>query len=73
MVGHVYIGDGVKVGAQSGVSKSIGDGKTVWGCPARDIMVIKRIEGALPRLPDLLKRVRRIESRLNDRESSKDH
>jgi len=61
VVGHIDIGDGVKVGAQSGVSKSIPDGKTVFGYPARDIMVTKRIEAALTRLPDLLKRVKKLE------------
>lgn len=61
VVGHIDIGDGVRVGAQSGVSKSIPDGKTVFGYPARDIMVTKRLEAALTRLPELLKRVKKLE------------
>ncbi len=66
IVGHVEIGDGVRIGAQSGVSKSIPAGKTVFGSPARDIMETKRIEGALVRLPELLKRVKKIEQKLSE-------
>jgi len=66
VVGHVEIGDGVRVGAQSGVPRSIPAGKTVFGYPARDIMETKRIEAALTRLPELLKRVRRIEEKLSE-------
>jgi len=62
----VEIGDGVRVGAQSGVPRSIPAGKTVFGYPARDIMETKRIEAALTRLPELLKRVRRIEEKLSE-------
>ena len=66
IVGHVEIGDGVRIGAQSGVHKSIPAGKTVFGSPARDIMETKRIEGALVRLPELLKRVKKIEQKLSE-------
>ncbi|MCP4684941.1 MAG: UDP-3-O-(3-hydroxymyristoyl)glucosamine N-acyltransferase [bacterium] len=62
LVGHIEIGDDVQVGAQSGVAKSLAAGKTVLGSPARDIMQAKRIEAALSRLPDLFKRVRKLES-----------
>ncbi|MEW5993619.1 MAG: UDP-3-O-(3-hydroxymyristoyl)glucosamine N-acyltransferase [Candidatus Zixiibacteriota bacterium] len=64
IVGHVDIGDGVTIGAQSGVSKSVPAGKTVFGYPARDIMETKRIEAALTRLPELLKRVKKLEEKL---------
>lgn len=64
LIGHVEIGDGVRVGAQSGVPKSIPAGKTVFGSPAREIMESKRIEAALTRLPELFKRVKKIEKKL---------
>ena len=64
IIGHIEIGDGVRVGAQSGVPKSVPAGKTVFGYPARDIMETKRIEAALTRLPELLKRVKKIEQKL---------
>ena len=63
IVGHIEIGDGARVGAQSGVSKSIAASKTVFGSPARDIMETKRIEAAMRRLPDLLKRVKLLEKK----------
>ena len=66
LVGHIEVGDGVKVGAQSGVSKSVPAGKMMFGSPARDIKETMRIEASLVRLPDLLKRVRKIEKKQDD-------
>jgi len=63
VVGHIELSDGVKVGAQSGIGKSIPAGKTVLGSPARDIVEAKRIEASLTRLPDLFKRVRKLEKK----------
>jgi UDP-3-O-[3-hydroxymyristoyl] glucosamine N-acyltransferase len=63
LVGHIELGDGVTVGAQSGVSKSVPAGKTLFGCPARDIMKTKRIEACLSKLPELFKRVKEIEDK----------
>lgn len=65
LVGHIEIGDGVRVAAQSGVTRNIEAGKTIFGSPARDIMETKRIEAALGRLPELLRRVRQIENELS--------
>jgi UDP-3-O-[3-hydroxymyristoyl] glucosamine N-acyltransferase len=62
VVGHIELGDGVKVGAQSGIAKSIEPGKTMWGSPARDFILSRKIEAALNRLPDLLKRVKKLEN-----------
>ncbi|MFQ5454235.1 MAG: UDP-3-O-(3-hydroxymyristoyl)glucosamine N-acyltransferase, partial [Candidatus Zixiibacteriota bacterium] len=62
IVGHIEIGDNVHIAGKSGVTKSIKTGQTVLGFPARDIMKSKRIEGALTRLPDLLKRVKNLET-----------
>ncbi len=63
LVGHIELGDGVKVGAQSGVAKSIPAGAVVLGSPAREGMEAKKIEAALSRLPELLKRVRALEQK----------
>lgn len=68
LIGHIELGDRAVVGAQSGVSKSIPTGKTVFGSPARDIMESKRIEASLGRLPDLLKRVRKLEEKMRSRD-----
>ncbi len=65
VVGHIEIGDGAVLAAQAGVTKSIKAGQTVYGSPAREIMEGKRIEASLRRLPDLLKRVKKIETKLD--------
>jgi len=64
LAGHITISDGVKIGSQAGVSNSLSSGKVVWGTPARELMEIKRIEACLTRLPELLKRVKKIEDKL---------
>ena len=66
LVGHIELGDGVKVGAQSGVAKSIPPGRSFFGYPAREIMETQHIHAALPKLPELLKRVRKLEKKIGD-------
>jgi UDP-3-O-[3-hydroxymyristoyl] glucosamine N-acyltransferase len=62
--GHLMIGEGAQVAAQSGVPNDVSAGATVGGYPAVDIHLWRRISAALPRVPDLLRRVRRLERRL---------
>jgi UDP-3-O-[3-hydroxymyristoyl] glucosamine N-acyltransferase len=59
--GHLTIGDGAQVAAQSGVPNDVAAGSTVGGYPAVDIQLWRRISAALPRLPELFRRLRRIE------------
>jgi len=58
---HVTIGDGAKIGAQSGIMKDVEPGASVFGYPALEVTETFRIVGALRKLPDLLKRVARLE------------
>lgn len=62
--GHLTIGDGVQIAAQSGVPNSVPPGKTVGGYPAMDVGLWRRTSAAILRLPELLRRVRRLERRL---------
>jgi len=62
--GHLTIGDGAQVAAQSGVANSVAAGATVGGTPAGDIRIWRRIAAALPRLPELVRRLRRVEAYL---------
>jgi len=64
LAGHLEIGDGVQVAAQSGVPNSVPAGRIVGGYPAVEVGVWRRTSAALLRLPELLKRVRRLERRL---------
>ncbi len=58
---HITIGDGAIVAAQGGVTKNIPPGKLYSGYPARDHNLARRIYAASVRLPELLKRVKKLE------------
>jgi len=59
--GHLTIGDGAQVAAQSGVPNSVAPGATVGGYPATDIGRWRRASAVMLQLPELLRRVRRLE------------
>ena len=61
IVGHIQIGDGAKINAQSGVSKSIEAGKAVTGSPAYNYTSALRSQAASKTLPELEKRVKELE------------
>ncbi len=60
--GHLRVGDDVRIAARAGVVGDVADGQTVAGMPAVDIALWRRTAAALLRLPDLLRRVRRLEN-----------
>ena len=64
VVGHVHVGDGAKLLAQAGVSNDVPAGEIVFGSPARKRGLAARIEASLSRLPELVKRVRELEKKL---------
>ena len=66
LAGHIKIGNNVMIGAQSGVTKDIPDNTTVFGCPAREIKKTKKIEACLSRLPEYIKRLKKIEEKLKE-------
>jgi len=61
VAGHVTIGDGAQVIAQSGIPSSVAAGKVVGGYPAMEAALWRRTSAAILRLPELLRRVRRLE------------
>jgi len=63
-VGHIMVGDYSTVGAQGGVTKSVPPKTFVTGFPARSHMKVKLAEASLSRLPDLLKKVRKLEEQV---------
>jgi UDP-3-O-[3-hydroxymyristoyl] glucosamine N-acyltransferase len=67
--GHLSIADNTKIGAQSGVHRSIEKPSTViFGTPALPQRESFRIQGALTQLPDLLVTVRQLRQRIEELE-----
>jgi UDP-3-O-[3-hydroxymyristoyl] glucosamine N-acyltransferase len=60
-VGHITIGDGARIGAKSAVTSDVPAGAFVIGHPAIEAGVWKRAAAAFARLPEMLKRIRRLE------------
>lgn len=63
VAGHLKIGNRVIVGAKSGVMEDIPDGETWLWIPAQPIRDAKRQALALQRLPELLRRVAKLEKK----------
>ncbi|MFV0422910.1 UDP-3-O-(3-hydroxymyristoyl)glucosamine N-acyltransferase [Oleidesulfovibrio sp.] len=74
VAGHISIGDDVTLGPKAGVAKSIEAGKTMGGQPAVERDVFMRTLTVMPKLPDMYKRLRKIEKELEalKADSSKD-
>jgi UDP-3-O-[3-hydroxymyristoyl] glucosamine N-acyltransferase len=64
LVGHLTLGNGAKVGAQAGVNNDIPAGVSVRGTPSMPYMVEQRMTVLRNRLPELFKRVERLEEHL---------
>jgi UDP-3-O-[3-hydroxymyristoyl] glucosamine N-acyltransferase len=65
--GHLEIGAGAQLGAKAGVHNDVPAGAVFSGYPAVEIRTWRRIHASLPRLPDVLRRLRRIERALGIR------
>jgi UDP-3-O-[3-hydroxymyristoyl] glucosamine N-acyltransferase len=62
--GHLTIGDGAQIAAQSGLHRDIPAGARYGGYPAMDVGRWRRVTMSMPRLPELFRRLRRVEQRL---------
>ncbi len=62
IAGHVQIGAGAFVGPMTGVHKDVAPGERVLGAPQRSERTFHKESAALKRLPELLRRVRRLET-----------
>lgn len=69
-VGHIKIGNMVKIAAQAGVINDVPDGATILGSPAIDADLGRRAYGSIQYLPELRKRIRKLEKRLDDYDKS---
>jgi UDP-3-O-[3-hydroxymyristoyl] glucosamine N-acyltransferase len=61
VVGHIEIGDGAIVGAKSAVTHDLPAGAFVLGHPAIDARIWKRAAAIFAKLPDLRRRLQRLE------------
>ena len=72
VAGHCTVGDGVILTAQSAVSHDIPAGKMISGSPGFDNRVWLRAVAIFQRLPEMLRRLDRLEKRVNrDQETGK--
>ncbi|MBI4162000.1 MAG: UDP-3-O-(3-hydroxymyristoyl)glucosamine N-acyltransferase [Acidobacteria bacterium] len=62
-VGHIVIGPDSRIGARAVVTADVPPGSFLLGYPATDHRAWKRAQAAWNRLPDLLRRLRRLERR----------
>jgi UDP-3-O-[3-hydroxymyristoyl] glucosamine N-acyltransferase len=72
VAGHLKIGDNVTIAAQSGIIGDVPEQTTVMGTPALPAARARRVWGVYSQLPDLLDRVRKLESQVEELASSDD-
>jgi UDP-3-O-[3-hydroxymyristoyl] glucosamine N-acyltransferase len=66
---HAKIGDGAQIAGKTGVWSEVAPGAVLFGLAGRPYKEEMRIQAALGKLPELLKRVRDLERRLAERET----
>ncbi|MBM4259179.1 MAG: UDP-3-O-(3-hydroxymyristoyl)glucosamine N-acyltransferase [Deltaproteobacteria bacterium] len=69
--GHLTVGKNTMVAAQSGIPHDVPANSVVGGYPAVDIMSWRRYSAALPKLPELMRRIRRLEHALQANEEAR--
>jgi UDP-3-O-[3-hydroxymyristoyl] glucosamine N-acyltransferase len=62
---HAEIGNGAILGPKSGVHGNVPAGATVIGYPQREAGAAMRIYAAQPYLPELMKRIRKLEKQMD--------
>ncbi|MGO9337995.1 MAG: UDP-3-O-(3-hydroxymyristoyl)glucosamine N-acyltransferase [Terracidiphilus sp.] len=72
IAGHCTVGDGVILTAQSAVSHDVPPGKMISGSPGFDNRVWLRAVTIFQRLPELLKRLDRVEKKLANESKEED-
>jgi len=63
--GHLTLGDNVRIAAQAGVMSDIESNKEVAGSPAVEMATMRRVVVYSMQLPELSKRVKELEKRIN--------
>jgi UDP-3-O-[3-hydroxymyristoyl] glucosamine N-acyltransferase len=68
VVGHIELGDAVRVGAQSGVAHSVEPGKDLIGSPAVEHRQWFRTYANIQRLPRMKNQIRELQKRVAELE-----
>ncbi len=71
IIGHLTIGNRVKIAAQSGIGSNIPDDSTVQGSPALDHFDYKKAYVLFRQLPELNKKIKELESKIESLTISK--
>lgn len=72
IAGHITIADHAVIGPQAGIVKSVADGEVLSGTPAMPHQQWLRAHRVLPMLPDLKKRITRLEKMLEEMTKDRD-
>jgi UDP-3-O-[3-hydroxymyristoyl] glucosamine N-acyltransferase len=70
IAGHLTVGDHAVVYAQSGVPNDVPPGTAIGGSPSYDAGVWLRVSQLMPKLPELVKTLRRLEKRVAELEAA---
>jgi UDP-3-O-[3-hydroxymyristoyl] glucosamine N-acyltransferase len=64
LVGHITVGDGAQVAAQSGILGSVEAGAVVMGTPAMPLKLYMKASALIKRLPEFFERLKKLEKDL---------
>ncbi len=59
---NVVIGEGARIGGGSKVYKSVPPGAEMWGSPAKDLLLEKKIQAIIKKLPEWREKLRKLEN-----------
>lgn len=66
--GHIKIGNNIMIAAQSGITGSLKDNQVLGGHPVVPLQENLKIQAGMKKLPELLKRVKKLEQEVKSRE-----
>ena len=71
IAGHLQIGEGTKINAQSGVTKSTKLNAIITGSPAQDNISALRSQALFRNLPELERRIQKLENLIKQLQAEK--